>query len=189
MLDGCYVFFVLCDGWIIKFDMWNLKVIVEVCVGINICNVVVFGDGKWVVVVNYLLYSLVIFDVDFNLKKILLVVDKDGKMMLCVLVVYDVLLCQSFVVVLKDVKEFWEILYNLKVDDILVGMIYDFKYCEGVFIFGFFNLQCSQFDDYFDDFYFIQGYDEVMGVLCNDVKMVVSGQVVNFDVCKKIVDL
>jgi hypothetical protein len=54
---------------------------------------------------------------------------------------------------------------------------------------GFLNPVRTQLDDYLDDFYFTQGYDEVMGASRNDAKSAVSGQVVNLDARKKIADL
>lgn len=187
--DGRYVFFASRDGWITKFDMWNLKVIAEVRAGINTRNAAVSGDGKWVAVANYLPHSLVILDADLNLKKILPVSDKDGKTSSRVSAVYDASPRQSFVAALKDVKEVWEVSYNPQADEIPTGMIHDFKYREGAFIPGFLNPRRSQLDDYLDDFYFTQGYDEVMGASRNDAKSAVSGQVVNLDARKKIADL
>jgi WD40 repeat protein len=87
--DGRYVFFASRDGWITKFDLWNLKVVAEVRAGINTRNAAVSGDGKWVAVANYLPHSLVILDADLNLKKILPVTDKDGTMSSRVSAVYD----------------------------------------------------------------------------------------------------
>jgi mono/diheme cytochrome c family protein len=187
--DGRYVFFASRDGWITKFDMWNLKVIAEVRAGINTRNAAVSGDGKWVAVANYLPHSLVILDADLNLKKILPVSDKDGKTSSRVSAVYDAAPRQSFVAALKDVKEVWEVSYNPKADDISAGMIHDYKYREGKFIPGFLNPQRTQLDDYLDDFYFTQGYDELMGASRNDAKSAISGQVVNLDARKKIADL
>jgi mono/diheme cytochrome c family protein/WD40 repeat protein len=187
--DGRYVFFASRDGWITKFDLWNLKVIAEVRAGINTRNAAVSGDGKWVAVANYLPHSLVILDADLKLQKILPVTDKDGKISSRVSAVYDASPRQSFVAALKDVKEVWEISYNPKAPEIPAGMIHDFKYREGAFIDGFLNPQRSQLDDYLDDFYFTQGYDEVMGASRNDSKSAVSGQVVNLDARKKVADL
>ncbi len=187
--DGRYVFFASRDGWVTKFDMWNLKVIAEVRAGINTRNAAVSGDGKWVAVANYLPHSLVILDADLNLTKILPATDRDGKTSSRVSAVYDASPRQSFVAALKDVKEVWEVSYNPKADDIAAGMIHDFKYREGKFIPGFLNPQRTQLDDYLDDFYFTQGYDEVMGASRNDAKAAVSGQVVNLDARKKIADL
>ncbi len=187
--DGRYVFFASRDGWVTKFDLWNLKVVAEVRAGINTRNAAVSGDGKWVAVANYLPHSLVILDADLNLKKILPVSDKDGKVTSRVSAVYDASPRQSFVAALKDVKEVWEVSYNPKADDIPAGMIHDFKYKEGKFVPGFLNPQRSQLDDYLDDFYFTQGYDEVMGASRNDAKPAVSGQVVNLDARKRVADL
>ncbi|MBK8918785.1 MAG: c-type cytochrome [Betaproteobacteria bacterium] len=187
--DGRFVFFASRDGWITKFDLWNLKVVAEVRAGINTRNAAVSGDGKWVAVANYLPHSLVILDADLNLKKILPVTDKDGKLSSRVSAVYDASPRQSFVAALKDVKEVWEVSYNPRAPDIPAGMIHDFKYKEGAFIEGFLNPQRSVLDDYLDDFYFTQGYDEVMGASRNDAKAAVTGQVVNLDARKKIADL
>jgi WD40 repeat protein len=187
--DGRYVFFASRDGWITKFDLWNLKVVAEVRAGINTRNAAVSGDGKWVAVANYLPHSLVILDADLNLKKILPVADKDGKVTSRVSAVYDASPRQSFVAALKDVKEVWEVSYNPKAPEIPAGMIHDFKYREGSFIPGFLNPKRSFLDDYLDDFYFTQDYHEVMGASRNDAKSAVSGQVVNLDVRKKIADL
>uniref|UniRef100_Q47AZ1 Cytochrome d1, heme region n=1 Tax=Dechloromonas aromatica (strain RCB) TaxID=159087 RepID=Q47AZ1_DECAR len=187
--DGRYVFFASRDGWITKFDMWNLKVVAEVRAGINTRNAAVSGDGKWVAVANYLPHSLVILDAELNMAKILPVADKDGKVSSRVSAVYDASPRQSFVAALKDVKEVWEISYNPKADAIPAGMIHDYKYQEGAFIPGFLNPQRTQLDDYLDDFFFTQGYDELMGASRNDSKSVVSGQVVNLDARKKIADL
>ena len=187
--DGRYVFFASRDGWITKFDLWNLKVIAEARAGINTRNAAVSGDGQWVAVANYLPHSLVILDADLNLKKILPVTDQDGKISSRVSAVYDASPRQSFVAALKDVKEVWEVSYNPKAPEIPAGMIHDFKYREGIFIEGFLNPQRSQLDDYLDDFYFTQNYDEVMGASRNDAKSAISGQVVNLDARKKIADL
>ena len=187
--DGRYVFFASRDGWVTKYDLWQLKVVAEVRAGINTRNAAVSGDGQWVAVANYLPHSLVILDADLNLKKILPVADKEGKTSSRVSAVYDASPRQSFVAALKDLKEVWEISYNPKADDIPAGMIHDFKYKEGAFVPGFLHPVRTQLDDYLDDFYFTQGYDEVMGASRNDARSAVSGQVVNLDARRKIADL
>ena len=187
--DGRYVFFASRDGWITKFDLCKLAVVAEVRAGINTRNAAVSGDGKWVAVANYLPHSLVILDADLNLKKILPVADKAGKTTSRVSAVYDASPRRSFIAALKDVKEVWEVSYDPKADDIPAGMIHDFKYREGSFVPGFLNPLRTQLEDYLDDFYFTQGYDELMGASRNDARTAVSGQVVNLDARKKIADL
>jgi DNA-binding beta-propeller fold protein YncE len=68
--DGRYVFFASRDGWITKFDIWNLKVVAEIRAGINTRNVAVSGDGKYLAVANYLPHTLVLLDADLNLLKV-----------------------------------------------------------------------------------------------------------------------
>ncbi|MEI8168896.1 MAG: cytochrome D1 domain-containing protein [Rhodoferax sp.] len=183
--DGRYVFFASRDGWVSKFDLWNLKVVAEIRAGINTRNVAVSGDGKFLAVANYLPQTLVLLDADLNLLKVHTVKDKDGKNGSRVSAVYDASPRQSFIAALKDVPEVWEISYNPKADDVPVGMIHDFQYKEGAFIPGFLNPRRTTLSEPLDDFFFNQSYDEVMGTSREAGK----GQVVNLDARKKVADL
>jgi Tol biopolymer transport system component len=60
--DGRFVYFASRDGWISKFDLYNLVVVAEIRAGLNTRNAAVSGDGKWVMVANYLPHSLVVLD-------------------------------------------------------------------------------------------------------------------------------
>lgn len=183
--DGRYVFFASRDGWISKYDLWNLKMVAEIRAGINTRNVAVSEDGKWVIAANYLPHTLALFDGDLKLLKVLAVRDKDGKQSSRVSAVYDAGPRQSFIAALKDVPEVWEISYNPKAEDIPTGMIHDFQYKEGSFIPGFLNPRRTFLSEPLDDFFFTQDYTELMGASRNAG----SGQVVNLDVRKKVADL
>ncbi len=183
--DGRYVFFASRDGWVTKFDIWNLKVVAEIRAGINTRNVAVSGDGKYLAVANYLPNALVLMDADLNLLKVLSVKDKDGKTSSRVSAVYDAGPRKSFVAALKDVAEVWEISYNPNAEDIPIGMVHDFQYKEGAFVPGFLNPRRSYLSEPLDDFFFTQGYNELMGTSREAGK----GQVVNLDVRKRIADL
>ncbi len=52
--DGRYVYFASRDGWISKFDIYNLKMVAEIRAGINTRNIAVSFDGRYVAVGNYL---------------------------------------------------------------------------------------------------------------------------------------
>lgn len=183
--DGRYVFFASRDGWITKFDIWNLKMVAEIRAGINTRNVAVSGDGKYLAVANYLPHTLVLLDADLNLLKVHEVWNKERKESSRVSAVYDAAPRQSFVAALKDVPEVWEISYNPKADDIPIGMIHDFKYKEGSFIPGFLNPRRTFLTEPLDDFFFTQDYAELMG----SSREAGKGQVVHLDVRKKIADL
>ena len=77
--DGRYVYFASRDGWLTKFDLWNLKVVAEVRAGLNTRNAAVSGDGRYVMAANMLPRNLVLFDADLNLVKTLEARSADGK--------------------------------------------------------------------------------------------------------------
>ena len=187
--DGRYVFFASRDGWISKFDLWNLQTVAEIRAGINTRNVAVSADGKYVAVANYLPHTLVLLDADLNVLKVHAVVDKNGKESSRVSAVYDAAPRKSFVAALKDIPEVWEISYDPKAEDIPTGKIHDFQYQEGAFLPGFLNPRRSLLAEPLDDFFFTQDYSELMGANREKGGEAGKGQVVNLDVRKKIADL
>lgn len=109
--DGRYVYFASRDGWISKFDLYNLERVAEIRAGINTRNLAVSSDGKFVVVANYLPHSLVLLDAE-TLEPIHIfdAADRDGNTSR-VSAVYNAPPRNSFIVALKDVKEVWELPY------------------------------------------------------------------------------
>jgi mono/diheme cytochrome c family protein len=110
--DGRYVYLASRDGWISKFDIYNLTVVAEIRVGINTRNVAVSGDGRTVLAGNYLPETLVLLDAaDLSLLRVIPVADSEGKPSR-VSAVYQAEPRSSFVAALKDVPEVWEIGYD-----------------------------------------------------------------------------
>ena len=158
--DGRYVYFASRDGWISKFDIYNLKVMAEIRVGINTRNLAVSGDGKTVLVGNYLPHSLVLLNAeDLSLIKVIPTAGQDGKSSR-VSAVYQAEPRGSFVAALKDAKEVWEIPYGDK----------EFK------------VRRIATDDYLDDFFFDQSYRHMIGAARDGKK----GLVIDLDSGKKI---
>ncbi|WP_415246272.1 cytochrome D1 domain-containing protein [Thauera sp.] len=182
--DGRYVFFGSRDGWITKYDLWNLKMVAEVRAGINTRNVAASPDGQHVAVANYLPNTLVLLDGDLNLVKTIAATDRDGKHSSRVSAVYDATPRQSFIAALKDVPEVWEISYTKAAEDIPTGFIHDYAQKEGSFIPGYLNPRRTVLQEVLDDFFFTQDYAELMGASREGV-----GQVVNLDIRRKIADL
>ncbi len=183
--EGRYVFLASRDGWISKFDLWNLKMVAEIRAGINTRNVAVSSDGKYVAVANYLPHTLVLLDADLNLIKVIEVKDLAGKESSRVSAVYDATPRKSFVAALKDIPELWEISYDPNAPLIFDGFVHDYKMAEGLAKPGYLNVRRTQLETPLDDFFFTQDYSEVMGASRSAGK----GQVVNLDVRKKIADL
>ncbi|NNF96687.1 MAG: cytochrome C oxidase Cbb3, partial [Halobacteria archaeon] len=109
---GRYVYFASRDGWISKFDMYNLKTVAEVRAGINTRNLAVSADGRYLMVANYLPHTLVVLDAqDLLPLKIIPVKGKQDKSSR-VSAVYSAAPRNSFIAALKDIPEVWEISYE-----------------------------------------------------------------------------
>lgn len=183
--NGRFVYLASRDGWISKFDMYNLKMVSEIRAGINTRNLAVSSDGRFVIVGNYLPHSLVILDaVDLSLLKIIDAKDDQGNSSR-VSAVYDAAPRKSFIIALKDIKELWEIPYSDDHDPIYNGLVHDYQYNEGVPVEGPFPIRRIRLDDYLDDFFFDPSYEHVIGAARNGK----NGQVVNLIVGRKIADI
>ncbi len=183
--DGRYVYFASRDGWVSKFDIYNLKTVAEIRAGINTRNLAVSHDGRFVMVGNYLPHTLVLLDArDLSLIKIIPVVDEKGASSR-VSAVYTAPPRKSFIAALKDITEVWEIPYNEDAEPIYPGLVHDYKLKEGIAIKGQFGTRRIKLDDFLDDFFFDQTYTHLIGAARNAK----NGQVVNMIVGRKIADI
>ena len=189
--DGRFVYFGSRDGWITQYDLWNLTVVAEVRAGLNMRNIAVSGDGRWVLAANYFPHTLALFDADLNLVKTYAAASLDGKTSSRVSAVYDAAPRSSFVVALKDLPELWEISYDPKAEPIFDGLVHDYKLGEGVAKPGYLGIRRTPLDQPLDDFFFDQRYRHVLGA--TRPKGAGAGaptaQVVNLDVRRKIAEL
>jgi len=181
--DGRYVYFASRDGWISKYDIYNLKLVAEIRAGINTRNQAVSADGRYVMIANYLPHTLVLLDAtDLSPIKLYDVKDSSGKSSR-VSAVYTAPPRNSFIAALKDIPELWEISYD---DSPPMGFgtwMHDYRVDSGE------NSQLEPFpvrkikvDDYLDDFFFDQDYVSLIGASREG-----TGQVVDMDVGRVIV--
>lgn len=183
--DGRFVYFASRDGWISKFDIYNLKYIAEIRAGINTRNLAVSGDGRFVMVGNYLPHSLVVLDArDLSPLKVIAVQDDSGKSSR-VSAVYDAGPRKSFIAALKDLPEVWEIPWDEKAEPIYPGLVHDYRMDEALAAKGPFPVRRIKLDDYLDDFFFDPPYNHLIGAARNGK----NGQVVNLQVGRKIADV
>ena len=183
--DGRYVYFASRDGWISKFDIYNLKTVAEIRAGINTRNLAVSGDGKTVLVGNYLPHSLVLLDAEnLNPLQMIPVKDQHGKSSR-VSAVYAAAPRNSFIAALKDIPEVWEIYYNDKHEPVYNGLVHDYRHGEGVEDKSRFPIRPIPLDDYLDDFQFDPSYTHLMGAARNSK----NGQVINLNIRRKVADL
>jgi cytochrome c553 len=183
--DGRYVYFASRDGWVSKFDIYNLKYIAEIRAGINTRNLAVSGDGRYVLVGNYLPHTLVVLDArDLSPLKVI-AVQGDAGQSSRVSAVYDAAPRKSFIAALKDIPEVWEIPYDPEHEPIYPGYVHDYQMGEGIAATGPFPVRRIKLDDYLDDFFFDPPYNHLIGAARNGK----NGQVVNLLVGRKIADV
>lgn len=182
--DGRFVYFASRDGWISKVDLWSFELVAEVRAGLNTRNAAVSGDGRYVMVGNYLPHTVVLLDENLDLVKVIPAAARDGKTSR-VSAVYDAAPRSSFIVALKDVPELWEVSYDPKAPEIAEGLVHDYRTREGAFVPGFLNPRRTPLGEALDDFFFTLDYSQVIGASREAGK----GQVVNLDARRKVADL
>lgn len=110
--DGRHAFTVTRDGWVTKFDVWNLKKTAEVRAGLNARNIAVSADGRWIAVANSLPRNLVLLNArNLEVAAILPLDNGQGKLSRAS-AVYTAAPRKSFIVALKDNPELWEVGYS-----------------------------------------------------------------------------
>lgn len=184
---GRYVYFASRDGWISKFDIYNLKTVAEIRAGINSRNLAVSADGRFVMVANYLPHTLAVLSADdLRLLKLIAVGDSFGHSSR-VSAVYAAPPRHSFIVALKDIKEVWEIPYNDKALPVYTGMMHDYRTESGeepLIAKGPFPIRRIKLTDYLDDFFFDPDYQNLIGASRDG-----GGQVVNLIVGRPIANI
>lgn len=187
--DGRYVYFASRDGWISKYDIYNMKIVSEVRAGINTRNLAISSDGKYAIVGNYLPHNVVILDTkDLSPIKNIAAIDSEG-VSSRVSAVYNAPPRHSFIVALKDVKEVWEIPYSDKGGvDVYKGWAHDYRKdggegkVENLQVADKFPVRRIRTADYLDDFFFDPEYINLIGASRDSH----NGQVINLDAKKKV---
>ena len=164
--DGRNVFFGSRDGWITKYDLYNLTTVAEARAGINLRNIALSSDGRYVAAANYLPHSLVILDAaDLKPLKVIPTTDRAGKKSSRVSAVYDARPRGSFIVALKDIPELWEVSYRDDAKPIYRGLVHSYEtgMIEGVAEPGKFGARRIALDQPLDDFFFDPDYRHLLG--------------------------
>ncbi|AEI81201.1 nitrite reductase NirS [Cupriavidus necator N-1] len=145
--DGRYVYMASRDGWVSKYDVWNLAYVAEIRAGVNTRNVAVSDDGRWVLAGNTLPRTLVLLHAeDLSLARVIDVRGRDGEASR-VSAVYDAAPRHSFIAALKDIAEVWEIPYADAAGAPLPALA----------------PRVVVLDDVLDDFFFDQSYRHILG--------------------------
>jgi len=164
--NGRFVYFASRDGWITKYDLYNLTVIAEVRAGINTRNLAISHDGRVLAIANYLPHSLVLLNAaDLSLLKNIPAKDAREKQSSRVSAVYQAAPRESFVVALKDIPELWEISYAENPPAVFGGLVHSYEQgmVEAIPSEGTFPIRRTELTQPLDDFFFTPSYRELVG--------------------------
>jgi WD40 repeat protein len=160
---GRYVYFGSRDGWVSKYDLYNLKYVAEIRAGINMRNIAVSSDGRYVIAANYLPHTLVIFSGE-DLAPIKIIDAESAGKSSRVSAVYDAAPRNSFIAAFKDIPEVWEINYQGKPPMGFGKWIHDYNEESGDGETAApFPVRKMESTDYVDDFFFNQDYTQLIG--------------------------
>ncbi|WP_315857908.1 MULTISPECIES: cytochrome D1 domain-containing protein [unclassified Halomonas] len=162
--DGRYVYFGSRDGWITKFDLYHFEVVAEVRAGINMRNIAVSADGRYVMAANTLPGNLVLFDAhELDPLRVYPAVDSEGHGSR-VSAVYAAPPRHSFIAALKDVKEAWEIPWPVAPEPVVAtGHMAEPLSDAGLPETDSFEVRRVPVPDYLDDFFFDPEYRRLIG--------------------------
>jgi len=183
--DGRHVFFASREGWITKFDLWNLKTVAEVRAGLETRQIALSADGQFVAVANHEPHTFVILDAALLPVKILEVRDLAKQRSAGVSAVVDVAPRRSFVAALGDLKELWEVSYDPGAAEIADGLVHDYKLREGAFMPGFLNPRRTPLEDRIDDLLPLPDGHRLIGAARDGGR----SQVIHLDVRRRIASL
>ena len=183
--DGRYVTFASRDGWISRFDLYTLEYTHEVRAGINTRNLAISGDGRYVMVANYLPHTLVLLDArDLTPIRVIPVADDRGHGSR-VSAVYAAPPRQSFICALKDIPQVWEVYYADEPPPVHRGLVHDYRLGEGLAETGPFPIRVIRLAEHLDDFFFDQSYRHLVGAARDGT----GARVINLDVGREVARL
>ncbi len=161
---GRYIYFLSRDGWVSKFDVFNLVWAAEVRAGINARNLAVSHDGRYVMVANYLPHTLVLLDAtDLSPIKVIETKDRQGNSSR-VSAVYTADPRNSFIAAMKDIPEVWEINYEDSPPRGFGKWVHDYRPDSGDEPEAeHFPVRRIKLKGILDDFFLTQDYEKIIG--------------------------
>ncbi len=161
---GRYIYFLSRDGWVSKFDVFNLVWTAEVRAGINARNLAVSHDGRYVMVANYLPHTLVLLDAkDLSPIKVIEAKDSNGNSSR-VSAVYTADPRNSFIAAMKDIPEVWEINYADEPPRGFGKWVHDYRPDSGDETKAErFPIRRLKLKGILDDFFLTQDYEKIVG--------------------------
>ena len=133
------------DGWIMRLDLKQGKQVAETKLNALVSSTALSAPQRdrvqLLAIASENPGTLTLVDETLTQLKTIPVVDKTGRIASGITRVRTAKARESFIALLNNVPELWEVSYNPKAPEIGLGMVHDFQYREGHFVPGYLNPQ------------------------------------------------
>ena len=156
------------DGWLLRLDLESGQQITERKLNAVVSSTALsaphLGQNQLLAVGSKTPNTLTIVNEQFDVLKTIPVVDKTGRLKSGLATIRTAKTRDSFIILLADAPELWEVSYNPQAPEIGLGMVHDFQYREGHFVPGYLNPQRSTLPSQAQDFVLLNSGQEVLTV-------------------------
>lgn len=164
----------------------------EVCHGLGSQTVAFSPDGEWIVMADGAEGSLAVLDGRLQPVLRFSASTRDGRQTAHALTVHVAPPRSSFVVMLADIGELWEVSYNPQAEPLFEGLVHDYRMGEGLATPGFMGVRRTQLPSVPlppTPFYFSADYRHLVYVQQEPGGVLSHAVVVNLDVRRAIADV
>lgn len=149
---------------------------------------VLSADHRWILTVDATQESLTLLDGQLNLVGRYPLLTRDGQTTGAVQFIVDASPRNSFIVVMRDMPEVWEISYDPKADPIFDGLVHDYRLGEGLARPGFLGLRRTLIRQALARPYFTADYSTLISITQNadSASAGAVARIVNLDVRREI---
>jgi hypothetical protein len=172
------------QGWLVKFDMRSRQITQQLRVGQCSSGIALSADGRFIMAANLQPTSLVAIDAnDFAIIRTIDVKDKAGKAS-GVSTIQTAAARKSFIAVMQDIPEIWELSYDEHAEPVYEGLVHDYKMAEAIALRGPFAPRSTLLERSFSSFSFDTNYTHAIGSSGDGLV-----QIINLNIRRKIRDL
>ncbi|HPW85371.1 MAG TPA: cytochrome D1 domain-containing protein, partial [Rhodoferax sp.] len=144
------------------------------------------ADGQWILWSDAEKPAMTLFDAQPEAIRQFTVATRDGKSSSRIHAIYDAPARRSFIVVLRDIPEIWEISYDPKAEPIFDGLVHDYRMGEGVAHAGFLGVRRTLLQTQLADLYFSDDYRTAIGIAPAAHNVPAQAHVINLDVRREL---
>lgn len=169
------------EGWVIKVDMQTREVMPPLRVGTHTSGIALSHDDRFIMAANLQPGTLVAINAgDLSLIRTIEVKDRAGKAS-GVAALHTAAARKSFIAVMRDIPELWELSYDAHAEPVYEGLVHDYKMGEAIALRGPFPPRRTVLEQALSSFAFDTNFTHAIGASDDGL-----WQVINLNIRRKI---